>query len=219
MIKETIWTQTMKCEEEPVLSLRLRRPEPVEDDRGARRIGRYYQRLGELWKARWETVLYPRACAALAQARESSRPFQPWEAGLDYTVTLDGEGLVSLYLDSTEKGHGRPLTVRSAETWDWKTGTPCSLPQFLPKEFHHKRELLSELASQAEDRLQEGESLFFEDVADRIQRHFSPARFYLVPGSLVIFYPMLSLGSAAEGIPTFSLPRPAPVSVESPEKS
>ncbi len=86
MIKENLWTQTMKYEEEPVLTLSLRRPEPVEEGRAARRIGRYYQRMGELWKARWETVLFPRACEALALARENSRPFQPWDASAAYTV-------------------------------------------------------------------------------------------------------------------------------------
>ena len=219
MIKENLWTQTMKYEEEPVLTLSLRRPEPVEEGRAARRIGRYYQRMGELWKARWETVLFPRACEALALARENSRPFQPWDASAAYTVTWEDGGLLSLYMDVTEKGSVRPLTVRSADTWDWKTGIPCSLPRFLPKALHRRRDLVEELRSQAEDRLQEGESLFFQDVGQRVEQHFSPARFYLAPEKLVFFYPMLSLGSAAEGIPTFSIPLEPMETVESPEKS
>lgn len=96
MWKSQHWTQTLEHEGEPVLSLSQALPLPVEERRPDRRMERYYRHLGELWKNRWAAVLYPRACAALQEARAGSRPFLPWEAELVYHVTLERDGLSSL---------------------------------------------------------------------------------------------------------------------------
>ena len=68
--------------------------------------------------------------------------------------------------------------------------------------------LLAELTAQSEARLQSGESFFYADAPARVRRFFSPQRFYLTGDSLAVFFPMLSLAPAAEGIPVFLLPRP-----------
>ena len=78
MVKDCLWKQALKWEGEPVLVLSLRTPELDAESRGARRINRYYGKLAQIWKARWETSLFPSACAALAEARAASRPFEPW---------------------------------------------------------------------------------------------------------------------------------------------
>lgn len=206
VIQEHLWTRTMKYEEEPVLSLSLRRPKIVDDSRAGQRIERYYNRMEALWRARWEGTLYPRACQALLEARKASRPFQPWEASLTYVVTLEEDALLSLYEEATERGPSRRgFTLRFADTWDRQTGTPQPLSAFLPNAFHGKKKLLTELQSQTEARLNTGESLLFQDATDRVVQHFSPTRFYLTQNAVALFYPMLSLGSAAEGIPVFLL--------------
>lgn len=207
MWKETTWNETLDCEGEPVLALSMALPLPEEESRAGRRIARFYQHFGALWKARWTDVLHPRACSALAEAREASRPFLPWEAELSYHITYEDDGLSSLYLDVTERrGAARPLTVRAADTWDRTTGTPLPLFHFLPPSRHWRRLAVEEVQRQAMDRLQEGESLFYEDVEERAAAHFSPRRFYLTEEGLLVFYPMWSLGSPAEGIPVFFLP-------------
>ena len=71
-----------------------------------------------------------------------------------------------------------------------------------------RRALLAELTAQSEARLQSGESFFYADAPARVRRFFSPQRFYLTGDSLAVFFPMLSLAPAAEGIPVFLLPRP-----------
>lgn len=208
VIQEYLWKRTLQCEEEPVLSLTLRRPDLVEEGRAARRIQRYYSRIEALWRARWEGTLYRQACQALAAARASSRPFQPWEASLTYTVTLEEGDLLSLYLEAEERGPSRRGAVlRFADTWDRRTGTPQPLSVFLPRSCRGRKRLLAQLRTQAEARLQTGESLLFQDAPDRVVQHFSPARFYLSGNSVALFYPMLSIGSAAEGIPVFFLER------------
>lgn len=220
MKKGTPWRETMKCEDEPVLTLSLCLPEFGEDGRSARRIGRYYTRMGELWKARWAGTVYPRASAALQEARAASRPFRPWAAELNYTVTLEEGDILSLYLEITERvGAARPLTVRCADTWDLTTGTPLFLGAFLPRPLRGKKRLLAELKAQAARRLEGGESLFFQDVEERVAAYFSPRRFYLTQDGIALFFPMLSLGSAAEGVPVFYLQRERHEETVSPEKS
>ena len=89
MWKSQHWTQTLEHEGEPVLSLSQALPLPVEERRPDRRMERYYRHLGELWKNRWAAVLYPRACAALQEARAGSRPFLPWEAELVMQIVTE----------------------------------------------------------------------------------------------------------------------------------
>ena len=195
MVKDCLWKQTLKWEGEPVLVLSLRTPELDAESRGARRINRYYGKLAQIWKA-------------LAEARAASRPFEPWSVTLDYRVTQEEAGLLSLYVDAVERSTGRPLTVRTADTWDLASGVPHLLTDFLPPTRLWRQSLLAELTAQSEARLQSGESFFYADAPARVRRFFSPQRFYLTGDSLAVFFPMLSLAPAAEGIPVFLLPRP-----------
>lgn len=221
MWKNTQWKKTMEHEGEAVLNLSLCLPTPGGEGRAARRMERYYQHLGQLWKDRWTSTLYPQAVAALGEARENSRPFQPWQAEVIHCICLDREDLSSLYVDAIERrgAHARPVTVRSAETWDGETGTPITLSSFHPRQPLWKRPMVAEVQHQTEQRLQRGESLFYEDAVARVAKHFSPRRFYLTEEGLALFYPMCSLGSPAEGIPVFFLPLPATLSQTAPEAS
>ena len=148
------WRRVLKWEEEPVLTISLRWPKLDDALPGPRRVGRYYRQVSEQWKTRWEGEFYRQACAAAAAAREASRPFAPWSASLDFTVThLDGTFL-SLYQDAVEDtGDRRPVTVRRGDTWTMPSGTPCSLSSFFPPRSRWRRQVLSELTIQAEKRV------------------------------------------------------------------
>ena len=200
------WKRVMKQEGEPVLTLTLRRPAVPEGGRTGR-LERYFTQMAEQWKNRWETTLFPRACQALADAREASRPFEPWQAELDYTVTLWRPPLLSLRLDVTESnGTPRPLCLRAGETWDCSTGDPRTLRSFFPaKERHWRKQLLATLQAQAAERLASGESLLDPDCAGVMERAFDPERFYLTEEGLAVFYPLDVLGPYVEGTPVFTM--------------
>ena len=199
------WKQVLKQDGEPVLLLSIRRPDFPEERRATRRLQRYYRRLVDTWKARWEQALFPLACQALSQAREQSRPFQPWTASLDYAVTLEDEDRLSLRLEVLEQcPTQRPARVWCGDTWNKHTGTPVLLRGLLPVGTT-RRDLTDLLAQQAAQRLAGGESMLYEDVEYRAKVSFSPERFFLTQEGLVIFYPMLALGPAAEGVPAFPL--------------
>ena len=200
------WVLT--AEEEPVLSLSLRAPALEGDAPQLRRIGRCFARQTRAWRARWEGPLYAMACAARQAAREQSRPFTPWTAELDFTVTRSGGGLLSLRTDAAERhGAARPLLVRSGETWNLSSGVPVPLSALFPDRLW-RRQVRSAVAEQCARRASSGEFLFYEDWPRRAAADFDPDNFYLTEDALVIFYPLHTLCPAAEGIPEFFLPLP-----------
>lgn len=204
-----LWKRVLKWEDAPVLILSLRYPKLPEDRAGLRRVGRCYRRAADLWKTRWEGKLYRDACAAAEAAQAEGRPFQPWEAKLDYTVTLQREGLLSLYMDAWEyAGGAHGLTVRHADTWEPRSGTVRPLASFFPPRSHWRRQVLESLYTQAEARVAAGETLYFDDWPARLQGAFNPERFYLTEEGIAIFYPLYTIAPYAEGIPVFQIPYP-----------
>lgn len=220
-IEAEIWTQVLKYEEEPVLSLSLRWPKLPDSRASFRRIDRYYRQVSEMWKARWSTILYRRACEAVAAARAQSRPFRPWEAGMDYVLTYRQNGLLSLYLTLHEyTGGAHGITTRCGDTWEICSGTPRSLYSFFPPRSHPKRILLAEAARQVDRRVSSGESLYYSDWEQRLSADFSPERFYLTQeGELALFYPLYTLAPYAEGIPVFTIACPVPLTASITEDS
>lgn len=201
------WKRVMKFNGKPVLILSMRRP--IFPNSGkSRRIERYFTEVAQQWKNRWETVLFPQACQALADAQDTGGTFTPWEATLDYTVTLWRPPLLSLRLDAIESGlASRPLHIRTGETWDCACGYPCTLRSFFPaKARRWRKELIRSLCSQATERLASGESLLDPDCTQVMERAFDPERFYLTEEGVSVFYPLYVLGAYAEGIPVFTAP-------------
>lgn len=202
-----MWKRVMKSNGEPALTMSIRRPAFPETGK-TRRMERYFAEVTQQWKTRWETALFPRACQALAEAKEAGGPFRPWRAELDYTVTLWRPPLLSLHLDAVESGPAsRPILIRTGETWDCACGYPRTLRSFFPaKARRWRKKLLDSLRSQAAERLASGESLLDPDCAQILERAFDPERFYLTEEGLSVFFPLYVLGSYAEGIPVFTIP-------------
>ena len=203
------WKHTFKSGTEPVLTLSIRRP-AFPDAGKTMRMERYFTQVAQQWKTRWETDLFPRACRALTDARETGNVFLPWQASLDYTVTLWRAPLLSLRLDCVEScPPARPLLTCTGETWDCSCGYPRALRSFFPPRAHcWRRILLRSLQEQAARQLASGESLLDADCAQVMDRTFDPDRFYLTEEGLSVFYPLCLLGAYAEGIPVFSVPLP-----------
>lgn len=187
--------QVFQGEEGPLLTLRARWPQPEGEDRAAKRLRRYYDRLARRWLARWTGPLLERARAA--QARD-------WQAGMDFTVTYFENGLLSLYIDFTETTD-RPRTVRLGDVWEMKRGAPVPLPALLGPGRGWRRRALEQVEARAEGRVGSGEYLYYEDWPQLCRRWFSPERYYLTAEGPVVFYPMETIAPALEGVPVFPL--------------
>ena len=107
----------------------------------------------------------------------------PWEAALDFTVTLLSDGLFSLYWEAAEDvGARRPRRLRR--------------PPPVPPVRWTRR---------IGERLNAGEAVFYEDWPSLASRKFSPGRFYLTEEGPMVFYPVESIAPAMEGFPAFTL--------------
>lgn len=78
--KQSDWTvlwqeerRTLSLQGEPVLDYTLSRPRIQAGGQGGRRVDRYYQRLAEVWRRRWDRALYWQSCLDLARCRDLAR--------------------------------------------------------------------------------------------------------------------------------------------------
>ena len=189
--------------ERVLLTAHARWPRLEETCPGTRRVNRYYAALAGHWQKRWEGGLLERAKAA------AGPDTPPWEANLDYTVTLLAEGRFSLYLDVTEDTGGkRPRRLRLGDVWLLPDGVPLSLRELLPPGRGWKGKVLERVRMEIGRRLDSGESVFCQDWPHQSARRFSPYRCYLAEDGPVVFYPIGAIAPAFEGFPSFLLENP-----------
>lgn len=193
------YAQVHRDGERILLTLRMDWPRLEETSPGLRRINRYYDRLAQKLRERWEGELLARARA------EATAHTPPWEATLSYTVSMLTPELLSLTWSVLEDlGGERPTRMMEGDTWSLPDGLPLPLSHFLLPHCQ-KKALLEEISTQIQTRLTTGESLFYEDWPLRINTHFSPRRFFLTPDGPVLFFPVKTVSPAIEGFPSFSL--------------
>ena len=183
--------------ERVALTLSQRWPRLEEGGPGSRRVNRYYAALAQRWRERWEGPLLERAKAA-----GEDRP--AWTASLDYTVTLDRDGLLSLYWDAVEATGGpRPRRIRQGDVWQLPQGLPVALRELLPRRRWWRTPIIEEVRRQIGAQVSAGEAIYYEDWPALVSKRFSPERFYLTEKGPAVFYPMESIAPALEGFPTF----------------
>lgn len=203
-MKRQEWEMTL--EGECVLCCVLTWPECTGTWSGLDAINRYYSRVIQRWRRRWEREVYLHACLDMADRRAQGRTFRPWQAQLSTQITRQEGDVLSLIQDGTEQaGYDRPVTVRRGDTWSLAQGVPRTLGSFFPKERRWKKRVLEQVAEQITRRLAGGESLLDPDCLQRLRSAFDPAHFCLTGEGAQVFFPMYVLGPSAEGIPTFDI--------------
>lgn len=192
--------QTFRDGETVLLTVKADWPLLEGEGPGPRRVNRYCNALARRWQKRWEGPL-------LKGARAAAGPdTPPWNAGMDFTVTLLRPDLFSFYLDIWEDtGLPRPRRLRLGETWRLPEGVPLTLKEVLSPGPHRRRAVLSEVGRQIGERLASGESLFHADWPRQAARAFSPQRFYCGSEGPLLFYPVDAIAPSLEGFPTFPL--------------
>lgn len=206
-LKREEWECTL--EGECVLRCALTRPELTGTWRGIGKINRYYSRVAEVWRSRWEKELFCRVCLELADRRAQGRPFRPWRAELTTQVTRQEGDLLSLWQEGREHwGYETPVLLRRGDTWSLAEGAPRTLRSFYPGQHRWKRQVLTQVKEQAQARLETGETLLDEDCVHTLHRNFTPEHYYLTQSGVQVFFPMYTVASGGEGIPTFTVALP-----------
>ena len=125
-----VWSseeRALTLEGEPVLKYSLSWPRVEGAGLGGRWISRYYARLANQWRRRWEREVYWPACLELAARREAARPFTPWTGELRGETVLLRDGTLSLRFFGCEvRGDGWPARVRWGDVWQLRERpSPC----------------------------------------------------------------------------------------------
>ena len=201
-IQHSRFVQQLKLDDCPVLRISCSLPRLVGASRGARRINRYYRQLSDAWRSRWTGVLYTRACAAQREARSNGTSFAPWEAALDYTITLQTPELLSLTWRVQETRTEARRVQQHGDTWSLPDGRPLPLRSFLPGGRRWKHLLLNEIAGQIAARTASGEP-FRSDSAAVPRRYFQPEQFFLTPEGVTVWFAPDTLADASAGAPSF----------------
>ena len=208
---EILWQEEKRrltLEGEPVLEYTLAWPEVRGGGLGGRWINRYYTRLAQAWRLRWQREVYWKACLELAACRAVSRPFTPWQGRLGGEVALLEGGLLSLRLEGEEtRGGGRSGRVRWGDVWKVQEGAPCSLKEIVGGGRGWRKGLVNEVLRQGRGRRKVGD-FFLDGDWEKGARTYLPYQdFCLTPEGVELAYPQCTIAPAAEGTPVFVIPR------------
>lgn len=127
----------------------------------------------------------------------------PHEVLSVFTSTWERGCLISLYTDQyqyTGGAHGN--TVRTAETWNLAWGRRLSLCELFPSHENCTKFVLQEIGRQIESE----PDLYFDQAKKLAEENFDPARFYMTPNGVVVFYEAYEIAPYSSGIRTFLIP-------------
>ena len=130
----------------------------------------------------------------------------PLELDLTYRVRLLTPALLSLTLELNRRDGRTMPAARFGAVWSRKTGFPLPMQAFFPKIHGFRRMIRQWVRTEALDRLSSGFCLFDPLQTEHADRLYSLQHFYASEQGLVLYFPPLTLGSAAEGIPEFLMP-------------
>lgn len=149
-------------------------------------------------------TLYRQAVREYRNAREHGYPFRPFEAVLEYEVTLNRDCLLSSFHDRYEfTGGAHGTTVRASDTFSLGSGRRFLLSHFFAPGQNYRRLIVSQILRQAEENMRQNPGVYFEDYRQRILRYFNPENYFLTPDGAAVYYQLYEIAPYASGIVTF----------------
>lgn len=205
-----VWSseeRALTLEGEPVLKYSLSWPRVEGAGLGGRWISRYYARLAQSWRRRWEREVYWLACLELAAQREAARPFTPWTGELTGETALLRDGTLSLrFFGSEVRGDGRPARVRWGDVWKLREGAPRPLRTLYQGEKGWKKRLWQAVVRQGEERRKAGDCFLDGDWVQKAKKARPLRGWCLTEEGVEVALPQCVAAPAAEGCPVFTVP-------------
>lgn len=153
-----------------------------------------------------ERKLLPQAIEVYKESLANGFPVRPFETVLNYTITFNDKGLLSMYrdyYDYTGGAHGN--TVRKSDTYNLYNGKTLPLEAF----FHtgeFTTMLLENILLQADRNMQENPGIYFENFPELIIKYFNPENYYLTTEGIAIYYQQYEIAPYSTGIVVFVVP-------------
>ena len=169
-----------------------------------KRINNYYRHLAKTLMRKAQRDLLPEAVDEWRYSLENSYPFRPFDTVMKYTVTYNDDDTLSLYYDIYEyTGGAHGVTKRFGDTWRASTGWFAELGDFFPRGVNYRRILIDNAVKTAARQIAEGTHQYFDNYPKLIKKYFNPQKFYILPGSVAIFYDQYAIAPGYEGTPVF----------------
>lgn len=189
-----------------VLTFSVSYPELMSPGAAAGRINRRIRMQTEGFTRYASTVLYRQAVREYRDSKADGYPFRPYDAVMNYEVTLNQDCFFSFYRDRYEyTGGAHGNTLRLSDTWNLKTGGKLSLSElFMPGEDYGAL-LTEQIILQARENLSGNPGIYFDDYENLIVKFFNPDQFYLSPEGLNIYYQQYDIAPYSTGIVVFTV--------------
>lgn len=177
---------------------KIRLPQVGGRSKSAQRINTYYKALMKHWERYVSKVLAKQAKKQFLFLTKHGFLFHTYDFTMDFAVTLNEDGVLSLYIDRGEyTGGANGTTVRSGDTWD--DGFPLRIKAMETK----KRGIQRRIVEMIKQRQADGES-YFEPVKYYVRKYYKPEQWYLTPDGVTAFYQEVTVAPHASGIVSFS---------------
>ncbi|MFZ5974914.1 MAG: DUF3298 and DUF4163 domain-containing protein [Bacillota bacterium] len=170
-------------------------------------INRHYRREARRFLSYAKNELLQGAIAEYKDSRQNGFPFRPYDAVMEYTVSLNDDCILSTYADHYEyTGGAHGSTTRFSDSWELRTGYRIRMRDLFTRRENYRRAVLEQILMQADEQMQENPGIFFEDYRTLIIKYFDPESFYLTPSGIAVYYQQYEIGPYASGIIVFDIP-------------
>jgi len=152
-------------------------------------------------------TLFPDAVEQYETSIAQNIPFNPYEAVMKYTVTLNDNCSLSTYFDQyeyTSGAHGN--TLRSSSTHSLQTGNIIELKDLFKDNENYKDLILEQIQIKADEILTIYPGIYFDDYKKLIVENFNVDSFYLKPKAIDFYYQQYDIAPYSTGIVVFSIP-------------
>lgn len=191
-----------------VLTLSISRPEVrlEQNPQAQARINRRYSEEANTFYRMVSTTLYRQAVQFYHDSIKNNFPFRPYDAVMNYEVTLNEACYLSSYYDRYQyTGGAHGSTIRASDTFSLKTGQRLPLSYFFRPGFNYRGFLLGQIIKQADRNMQQ-EPIYFENYRELIVQNFNPSSYFLSPEGINIYYQQYDIAPYSSGIIVFTIP-------------
>lgn len=171
------------------------------------KLNSLYRTTARMYEKNNVMSLYQRAIVDYEYAKANQYPFRGYESYVDYTVTYNDNGILSLYFDRyeyTAGAHGS--TLRQSDSWALKRGRRLRLSDFYPMDKNYREEVISLILVDIEGNKRKADMDYFEDYESLVRENFKADQFYLTEEGIVIYFQQYDIAPYAYGLPTFLIP-------------
>lgn len=163
----------------------------------------YYNReLAIELKQKSETELYKEAIETYKYNKENGYPVMVYEVYRTFSITLNQNNIVSLYIDEyTFTGGAHGSTIRTSQNWNLFLGSMFPLESMFPNDPYFTINILKQINKE----ISKEPDIYFDNACVLVLDTFNPESFYLTPNGIIIYFQQYDIAPYSSGIRNFKI--------------